>query len=523
MKHLLAHFPPVDAGGTAAITWTLAGDVSALDYALPTLDIRGMSLFQVINKIVDRKRGIGWFFNSTSQSITIFTHTPTAISLPAGGSIPANSNQDTLDFDQAFNVGRAIVRTNSAAKYTQVRVRGARRGGLCTISNLDGTLVPGWNQATATDKTTKYNQAASTQPGYSALSRAEKQARNDAFRQSDELRRVFSHFNLPSNWNGNAGDGLGGNFQAAIPHIDGDGNVSFVTPADHWPPGLRIAPYIPFLEAADYTGGTSPVLTTPSGTTPEYRRPFFAVPITQTRPEQGEGGSESPVTRWVMIDKLGRLAESEQYGNVGPGWSASVGVQREHPGLVLRVQGEGQQHLLAPQDFLAADDTDDWSANQFVDWRDGLATVYIVGDEHVEAKYPLDSALGSEDFQHVLEISVPDAHLDFVHPLTVVDVQDGQLVRFNANNWIRDDRLRLQNIARVAWEWASISRKTLDVTYRRDLDPNFQLGHLITQIGAAATLETVNTVITQVIYGIADFQVSFKTHYGELDAAGLVD
>lgn len=499
LEYLFAYFSPRDAVGELQIQFKLFGQLTAIDWHEPRLDVHGRTLLEVLNGLIDRRRLASyrvWVNDDTGIVVVdVFSLADESIDLTGGKSIPANLSQKTLDFDRAFDIRRAAVRTAAIHQVDEVLCRGERRGGCCTVSAVDGTLVKDWTDA----QQTAYNTGASAEAGYGALRRDEKQARNAAVRETDLLTRVFSYFRLPDDWDGFANDGEAGEIPSPVcPKLDADGNPTAQT-VNFWAAGQQLESRLPLLASRDYTASvTSPADSTPTGSLSEPL-PCFALQLIGTN-------------RYQYVDKLA----TESFDQVAPlTWSASCRVQDFAPGIVLKVNQAGQQHQLARTQFTPADDTD---IPGDVDWQNNLiATVFLLADEHVEARYPDELDLPAGATKRTMLIRVPNTRLDYVVPGTVVGLSNnGALQRTAAGGFVRDDRPRLKGLAQAYFHWYGTYRQILDLTYRQ-LTGLFVIGDLITEIGAADSLETINTVVSSVRIDLIAGTTSIQTQFDELD------
>ena len=108
-------------------------------------------------------------------------------------------------------------------------------------------------------------------------------------------------------------------------------------------------------------------------------------------------------------------------------------------------------------------------------------------------------------------------------------LKDGELQTVTTGAFVRDDRVRLKNDARVLWEWYGRTRRVLDITLAGIsglfLDGNVRwqpnVGQLITSIGSGATAETVNTVISDLSINYSGGTVSLRTAFAELDVTAF--
>jgi len=237
--------------------------------------------------------------------------------------------------------------------------------------------------------------------------------------------------------------------------------------------------------------------------------------------------SASGGTRYSEIEKIALPSQVELYGDgTGRTFSASLRMQTDAPGIIVRVSGDYGQHAIASADFVKLEcDEDPGPFN----WRDDLCvTIAMQADWHVEQEYPASIAANPTDAARIMTIDAGRvAELHYVAPWTIVDLLDGSLVRTLVGGFVRDDRDLLEDLARVAYEWYGSQRQTLDLLYRSAADL-CRIGDLITKIGADATEETIRTVVTEITLTLArstheTHTTQVKTQWAELDPLRLLD
>lgn len=481
---------------------TTAGQTDHLKKVTPAVQADGRSVREILDELIHRRRLASYRIDvdeATNEArIVPFTFNEVALELADGTTIDANPRQKSLNFDAAVDVQVDTIVDHSRAVH-QVIARGERRGAVCNLSVADGTLWRGWEDADQI----AYNAAASGQAGYPS-DFEERRSRNAAFRASDKLARVYSYFNLLADWDGKVGDGEGNSDNStAWPGLTAAGEIDPNFPIAFWRAGLKLERDLPFLQGVDYSGGHIAAGTAASqweaATRPE------TLPMLVLAKDKQD--------RWRPIEKLRDDNAADGYG-----FSCSARPQDDAAGFVLNVQG-GPQHLIGYGDFTPADDSDNVLAE--LNWQqDIIAVAYILGDAHVEGKYPADNRLpkATDADLRFMVLNVRGLHLDFVPYKTIVGVEDGQLQRTEAGGFVRDDRDQLRAIARLAYAWYGTDRAALSCTYKQ-IKRLIQVGDLITELGTAPNNRAVRTVVTSVEYDLLRGQTSFATEFLDLDPA----
>lgn len=499
------------------IPFRLAEDVWTLSTAdKPILPAHGHTLRSLLNSLLPRQRLLSYWIDvdelKTPHQVLVrpFTFTSEAITLIGEDVIFPNANQKELAFDRdrgAF----ASLRTTSLDSYEQVRVDGARRRSCFSVSFDDGTLERGWPTALETE----YEQGASTAGDYPAAAEIEeRQRRNAEARAAERLASVYARFALPASFDLKAGDGVGGTKNPITPD-DADGAKVFTVNARE----LFVLPTIPLLDGHDYADGKIP-----DGVEELADGPFAELP-----PLVAWQIPEDP-TRYALVEVAGSPAELDNAAEeANRRWSASVRVPERDRAFLIFVHGQ-PQHVIAFTDFAPLADDEELGENDFLQM---IATIAIEDDRYCSFSHP--ETPEARDDLRVLRIQAGDEYrLDYVAPQTVVaiDPTDGSLIRSNGG-FVRDDRDKLETIARLAWAWYGRQRHALqfDTSWpTRDL----WLGDLITKIGDSelpgnATIDDVDSVVTAITVVMTKTQshtpppwrISYQTDFGELDPLRL--
>lgn len=515
-EYILDNFGPVNAAGSVLITFELDTDaLTFLDYEIGRLSYDGMTPWQVLNKLIDRRRGLGWhtYISSGVVKIKVWSQTDTDITLPSGSVIPANPDTMTYDFDNAVNIKVAAVGTTLMSKFDQVIVRGERAGSVFSV-RPQTNFEKDW---TDTQKNA-YNAAASLKTGYSSLSDDDKEAANMDFRAQDSLARVFSWWRPKTSWDGrSATDPASGTNQYALPKIDADGEL--VETGSASPPtyeraniqrsGLRILPYIPLRQGVDYTKPITADVDSDDDAEADFLPPMVFFKTTAIRTATG-----SLDAGWMHGERLNQSVDSNS-SKRPYSYSVDIAVREDAPGLVLRTIGK-PQHYIAQDLYTSNGSWENISSGEGLNHDQWIATVYILQDNYCKATYPLTDDLPSLDLIRPLKIDVEGAHLDYIAPGTIVAVEAGELKKTTQGGLLRDDRQKLKDIARLAFMWYGQDRRILDLSFK-GITTGFSLGHLITEIGATGHEETINTCITSITYNLQDGTTRLQTQFGELD------
>ncbi len=523
VEYLLAYHAPPDSTGDIQIKWQL--DLGDFAGNLPNFDkprkaCQHRTLKQLLDELIDRRRLLGYTVNvipgagaNDPDRIELSPFTFTAADVNFGDDqIDANGNLKSLVFDEDPGLSEAVVKRATLDQVDEVVVRGERPITCFTLSGKNGTLVQHW----MTGQELAYDDAASTAADYAALDPSDKVDRNKLARRSEQLERVYSYFGLSPTWDGRVGNGENStDFVPYFPEVQDD-----TLPLPFYLPQLRFLPLLPLKTGHDYSGSKIPdaiVDNTPAGVAWEYSQPRALIRL----PDAGGGATR----RYARLDQLATSTESELAPD-GHKWSGSLRMQHDAPGIVVKVSGQ-PQHTIATADFVPL--TEDEDPGTF-NWRDNLiVTVAMHVDQYAESAWP-QVANQTQVVRRVVIDLGEEYKLHYVAPQTVLGINpiDGTLVRSDGG-YIRDDRPKLQRLARFVYEWYSAERQSLGLKFEY-MTAKLKVGDMITTIGAGDTLQTINSVVTNVSYEFPESQGSrpstasttIVTDFAELDGRAFV-
>lgn len=529
LEHLLKFYGAVNQIGFLSVpVRPHGGDLLhyAPDWDRPKISTEGRTLKEAIDALLNRRRGMSYRLEVSEGTgpglldevvVRPFNFRDVPYQIDVGevqGWLRENTSQITVDFDQVFSVESARVRQTTIQKYDQVVAAGDRILACGTFSALDGTITAHWSAADEAE----YNDPTDniTDPtDYDDMDRSEKILRLDAYRSREELATVYRDFGLPADWT----DALGG-FVA-----DGEDGAAnpllsvtfppFMATAPWYTPHLRFERELPLKTRHDYSGSRiasqTVVNNTPAGQAWEYR-PIYALM---------KLNDDDITDRYTAVDKMSIPVEGYGRGE-GRDFSVAVRAQQDRPGVTLNVSG-APQHAIATADWTPL--ADEYEQGEF-DWHDNLIVTAAMRSDVRYLKAVPAQVFAPEDALRILWIDVgEDAQYHYVAPGTVVGELDGVLVR-STGGAVRDDGWRLTLLAEIAWNWYGATRQTLDIAFN-EFTTVFTVGDLIVSIGADETLETINTVITEIRYdwprGEQEIDsTTIQTSFAELDVLKIV-
>ena len=532
------------------------------DWDLEPFDPAGMSYVALLDKVIARDRGLAWITEVEDQpddfwgdpqpdrlvirAVSTLKESVTIGSADSDDGVVAellaNERQVTVNVSKR-SVDELEIRDSVTQQADVFEAVGERCGFVGTFAIADnGSLVtvlePNWTD----ELELQYEAGFSADASYAGLGDTDKRARNSAVRGSDVVRDVYRSFRVPASWMsyGRLGDGSGAVALAdrypAFPVLNDQAEIEqsgiVRDPADladkldadvfHWPE-LRFQPEMPLVQGIDYSGdaiyqGTA---TTPNNASDTHRflPPLVLFQITR---------DETAASYWAHGERMTREDYSSSVED-GINYSVDVDVRPDAFSFEVNVIG-ADQHFIADADF-ADLGADDWAAQQkrAVDYNSMLVTAYVLADRH--AKYVTPSEVDDTDVLRRHRIDVPGAHLDWVPKGTVVALGlDDLPQRTTASGWVRDDRQRLERVAKVAEQYHKDPRKP--VTLRvSGLVPHaagggIEVGELVLNIGPDGRSTEVNSLVTKITYefSLSEGQVpstTIETSHGELDVVGI--
>jgi hypothetical protein len=493
----------------------------------PVEDCEGRKVFDVLSALISRQRGFSWRVEVRADdnggtdrcAVVPCSFLTDDLILAGGKTVKKNASQKILAFERDRGAVGVITKAAQDA-VDQVVARGERRTSTATFSFADGTLAIGWSSALET----KYEEAASTAPGYPAAGEVSaRQEFNEECRRADKFRPVFARFVMPDPTE-KVSDGNNGTPLVPLMPSDDDNTQ----PAPHAPDDRRFMPSVALLEDVLYDGdaiGGAPLEA--SNKPHKHLRPLVLFPRPNVNP--------ADVTeRYRHAEKIGLDAEMDVAGSQLDGsWSARVHVDDDDGALWVEV-GNGMNDVIALTDFAMLPDDEE----PFADYRAMLATLSVPWSFFAEARYPEAAPFG-QDLVRRMFILAPFRRLDYVAPETIVglDERTGGLLRSDAGGFIRDDREELAQIARLAFAWYGTTRKAVQFGTHL-INNRLQLGDLIVSIGDPAIegdihFADINSIVTSIrlISPLAEGEgeiepplprIEYTTGFGELDALALL-
>lgn len=393
----------------SSITFNLAGFTGVLDDIIERHDFHGLTPYDGIERLIDRKRGISWRVVVDANEnvyIRIFSLFSEAISSD-GFSMPANANQTNVSFGGLANVETDITFDNTTT-FDRIVVLGGPIYSMFTLSYTDATLVKDWTTGQEDD----YAEGTGTEADSAEL--------HDGERNTDKFEKVYSRHRVPTSWDWFAGDGEGGTQVNATPYVSEGGYVSGDLLANVYNTGKRFERELP-LEVE----GTA-------STNPEYRAPFALLEI--------EDPDDSLLTIWVYAENM------DVHG------LKRIDLRMADNDLAVELRSV-IPHIMGENHFDVTDvGTNETNFTPEIDYTTLLVTVFAKTDGHLKVD-TANLGFAGWDVGRTKLIEIPDAIAHYIVPGTVTDVTDGALVKDATGGLERDDseRLRTAMLRAMAW------------------------------------------------------------------------
>lgn len=512
-------------------------DAALPDWDEPTLQREGRNVYDLLQTLIGRQRGLAWRIEvlpaaeqqgADQVEVVPCTLVTSDLVIDEQKKLKANPNQKILCWEQDRGAD-PVIRRCSSETIDQVIVRGERRTSTASFSFGEATLAIGWPAALET----AYEQAASTAGDYPPVGEdSARQFANYACREADKFKVVFARFTLDEATGGYVGNGTSNLADQVLMPSDADED----DPEPWAPDDQRFLPFTAMLEGVVYDGDVIG-----SGNPPnvfqlkplKHKPPLVLFP----RPNIVDGDQTQ---RYRQAEKIGLTADQDQAGwGASQSWTAGVHIDNDDGALWVVVHN-GQQWVIAKTDFTPLADVDPTTDEIPGDYRQMIVTATVPWSSFAEVRYPaqVDLPHGFDALRRQL-IKAPFHRVDYIVADTVVaiDEKTGTLLRNDRAGFIRDDRDKMEQIAKLAYAWYGQERKAISFSTTL-VNNRLELGDLIVSIGdpdieGDVHTEDVNSIITliRIVMPLAEGmgevlppapRIEYQTAFGELDVLQLV-
>lgn len=545
-EYLLMYFGP------KMITWELAGANDLLDALTTRQNFAGKDIWQCLNRLVDRRRGLAWHIPNADfdadDTVKIEVVSRFEADIVEGAlTVTANPKQVVVigddpvsgEFDR--DKTDCQITENRGAYYDRIVVRGI--GLTCfSVSVKDLTLEKAWFglsgtttgaaasklidaaatfsasgvlagmfvKNTSTQATTTVSAVDSEiqlsltadimgngdkyeiglEADYRHVGGADAKV-NDRSRASDRFEGVFSHFRIPRGFAWQTGDGEGGGLDNnALPQWT-NGSYDAAKVGGYWNYLRRLHVELPLLNGYDYenyVGGVSPTNRNPLSAEPEYRKPFAVLAY---------GGF------WHYAHDVSFVEAARRRG-------CDLSISERGMGVIVKAS---PAHLLALNHWTGARPTE---VEPVFDWEYMIVTVCAVMDDRPYRACEVN-APGAAEVPRTLTIDLPDCEVHHVATETIIGVDlDGNLQKFDKPVIIRDDSAKMAAVIAAARAWYSVPRKMLVYGQKRLL-MNLAPGTLVTDVNIDGAMTVVDTVVESRAYNALAGTTTVRTGLGSIN------
>lgn len=422
LDYLLAMFgQPRLSDGTilahrGALSWVISDPSSALGFTLDEIEIHGLTVWEVVNRIVSARRGLDFRItvSGTTATITVRSTVRTAVTV-GGYTLPANGLAAALDLSTGVAYAGLALREDHSQVADVVRVEGGRPWYAVTVGYKEGggsTRLLGQNWTGGTGAT---------------------------IGEGNDAEPVWRSFRINDNWEGAQYDptGVGGDgiaFQLTLTSVltAANGLGGYTGARTYAAGGSRDTPPARALSATRYLPWNQGVSGVPSSVDPT--KPF-AAPLLFLGVGARAGG------RWIDISATRHLRIDEQPIALHIGSSA-----QDAEDLKYSVSGYGYELS---------------------------ATIGVRIDPPLTVSWQRDPTTWPADTPRVRHVQVPQAEYWAIAPNTILGVDAATTNQITSGVTVvvlRNDTPVLEAVLAAARAWYGVSAWELSYRKRGDID-----------------------------------------------------
>lgn len=491
IDYLMALYMAEEEGG--APTWTIGGQVDALDQALEDVPARATQTVEdLLRDLIPRHAGLDFSVvptlddegEPTGFEVRVFALIGTNVSF-RGATLPRNPALVTLKGSDMADVDGVNVTRDYTHRAARVRLVGERVVVCATLRGPELAGDPTGDVLTSTPATLRGQWTSTEETAYkrgaAEIAEDDEEAVHDAARRADRFRAVYQRFAAPADWARPA---------AVVPAIDGQAEVIDGEVANYQDLDRSTLSWLPLREGFDYS--TDPATDrNPADAVPEFLAPLVIANDRKAEIERAASLVVNPALAEFLDVRL--FAPVDQLG-------VGVAVLKTDLGVQLSAS---PNHRLARGRFdpadsgtaASADDPSDDTNEDAIDPRTLAATIAWRSDERLILEAALDA---DADDGSVIEIEVPDAEMWWLAPGTIVDVDnDGQPVTSGpAGRVLRNDADRLGAFMAGAVARHLHGRARAEVRFRGWVPWISLLGSILLTVEEAGETHGIDSPIT---------------------------
>lgn len=363
-------------------------------------------------------------------------------------------------------------------------------------------------------------------------------------RATDKYSAVFSHFQVPKQWN----------WAGWAPYVRSDGSVDLSGSGTYWNSDHAPLRHLPFMEPG-YAPGVEREYLEPFAIIAKPSRmrdivlalananfaPYMAltgalgaqvvVPDMTQAEFDAIGGGGGHIIGWPELTAAILLYPYEwiQLDHTQEHGYPTCSLRMGDSGLKIIVKSE-TNHVFAKNHI--ADSAVPSNKPTVFDYVDLAATIFFETDMMARVVLPVwnniyrdkngDITYQASPIGKQIYVQVPGKEVWIAAPNTVTGLNGTALVYFRegVGGIIRDDTEDLQVIAKLARIWYGQQRASIDMTIKNQL-PWLQLGDLVRSTRSGRSFERVGTCVTAIHRNYQAGTQEISTGYGELDPAAF--
>lgn len=495
--------------------WSIGGELGPLENYTPIMNADGLSAWDVIKRLIDRRRGMGcrvlWDGGDTAL-LDVFSVSHVA-SQAAGYELVPNSRRVDINLENIGIAGTASMEIDRQPVAGSIVVRGGAFRVAFTASASAGyqNLRAGWSS----EAEEAYRNAGSEIAGFADAPEAAQGEIADIERSfRTDWEAVYSRFEIDPAWTWEWEERI-----INVEFVNWAQSALVMRTREEVLPASIVQP-----ELDDSAG----ILTDTAQTTVETQRSFERhccmfrgysyLTDPPTRLTTAEGDEDEPAPPLVFMRGSSQVPSgrvlSRWYQGDRPGYPTwpAVTVRIDEKSLAIWLEAT-PPHAIALGSYVPGTNGTATSTDPVVNWGDSLLTVAVETHRRVEVTVP-----GSPNSDRTVLIELPDAELWWVTPGTVVGIKgDGTPARAGEEGIItRDDRPRLRALAALASIWHGRDRATLRLS-ERGLGGVASPGSMIGNLSGAARRVVSNSVVTERTVNYERQETTISSGYSELD------
>lgn len=504
IKYLLTFFSPY------AIPIDITGQYDVLDTWSMVYDCKGKTLWQALNELIDRRRGLGFTITvGDDQVVYIVVFSIMDFPLSIGNTfLPANANPVSFTVPTQFPFQHLVqdipFTITSVNQYDTLKIQGARIKITCSFSYADGTLTEGWDSSLESEYLSGPTSEEEETPTEEEI---------DQWRANYRFDSVFARHIVPKDWDWTAGDGEGGTKLNVAPYIYSDGDVHLGDPApivseeetppddgsvqgSFWNGQKKWMRTLPLIKGYDYNENVSYI---PTDDEPDFEK--IMVFIKYTNPD------DSNDTKWSLVNKLHKMDLKD----------AHCSILDNEMGIELNCS---PQHYFALNHFDgAAEGSED---EPELDYEDLVITAQVETDRRFQIV--LSNLANSDTSDRTKEITVPKGQYWWIHPDTVVGINSVGGLKRNAigNAVLRNDVELLRSVACFAAAWYGVQRQAVEIPVSV-IGLFAPLGSLLVSINSLYTSAPVRTILTSRDIDFREQRTILRTAWSEMQFGEIME